>query len=380
MPQPTPYTRGFSFTDFQAANPSAPIPAPHVDAELDGISHTLTGVLGNLLLIQRDDGKLADGCVTLDAISMELLAAITPRDGVDGTDGTDGTDGLNAVNPNIAVEVTTLAPGAAATVNVTGVYPNLTIHLGIPKGDAAPAGAATLADATYGDIVVSGGGTNFQVSKVLGGQTPSVVGHTHIIANVTGLQAALDGKEPSLAVGTALQYYRGDKTWQTLNAAAVGLGNVNNTSDANKPVSTAQQAALDGKSNVGHTHAMADVIGLTAALAAKATTAQVAAKADAITLVQDFNVDQAVSDATHNGAYNRMTGATGRTITFGTLSAGHAAIWVNRGSVNMTIACAGGYFKNGGASATANLTLAPGGKLTAFHEGAGVWTFDGTGF
>jgi hypothetical protein len=30
----------------------------------------------------------------------------------------------------------------------------------------------------------------------------------------------------------------------------VGLGNVDNTSDANKPVSTAQQTALDGKQNL----------------------------------------------------------------------------------------------------------------------------------
>lgn len=46
-----------------------------------------------------------------------------------------------------------------------------------------------------------------------------------------------------IAAGTTAQYYRGDKTWQTLNAMAVGLGNVNDTSDASKPVSTAQAAA-----------------------------------------------------------------------------------------------------------------------------------------
>lgn len=39
----------------------------------------------------------------------------------------------------------------------------------------------------------------------------------------------------------------------------IGLGNVNNTSDANKPVSTAQQTALDGKSNTGHTHVKSEV-------------------------------------------------------------------------------------------------------------------------
>ncbi len=34
---------------------------------------------------------------------------------------------------------------------------------------------------------------------------------------------------------------------QTITKADIGLGNVDNTSDANKPISTATQAALDGK-------------------------------------------------------------------------------------------------------------------------------------
>lgn len=49
--------------------------------------------------------------------------------------------------------------------------------------------------------------------------------HTHIIANVTGLQTALDGKEPTITAGTTAQYWRGDKTWQTLPVYTLsGLG------------------------------------------------------------------------------------------------------------------------------------------------------------
>ena len=60
--------------------------------------------------------------------------------------------------------------------------------------------------------------------------------------------------EPTITAGTTSQYWRGDKTWQTLNKAAVGLGNVDNTSDVNKPVSTAQAAADATKlSNTGDT-------------------------------------------------------------------------------------------------------------------------------
>ena len=55
----------------------------------------------------------------------------------------------------------------------------------------------------------------------------------------------------------------------TLVKGDVGLGNVDNTSDLNKPVSTAQQTALNLKANTTHTHAIADVSGLQAALNGK---------------------------------------------------------------------------------------------------------------
>jgi hypothetical protein len=79
MPQPTPYAPEFVFSDFQATNPSTPLPGYRVDAELDHIAATLFGVLGNLELIQRDDGKLRDGVVTTDSVSAELVAAIASQ-------------------------------------------------------------------------------------------------------------------------------------------------------------------------------------------------------------------------------------------------------------------------------------------------------------
>ena len=60
----------------------------------------------------------------------------------------------------------------------------------------------------------------------------------------TATQTALNAKEPTITAGTTSQYYRGDKTFQTLDKAAVGLSNVDNTSDADKPVSTAQATAI----------------------------------------------------------------------------------------------------------------------------------------
>ena len=55
--------------------------------------------------------------------------------------------------------------------------------------------------------------------------------------------------------------------------ASIGLGNVDNTSDADKPISLLTQTALDGKSNVGHTHPINEVTELQAALTGKAAIA-----------------------------------------------------------------------------------------------------------
>lgn len=55
--------------------------------------------------------------------------------------------------------------------------------------------------------------------------------------------AKLATKEDKVAPGTTGQFYRGDKTWQTLNKAAVGLSDVDNTSDAVKKLNFTGEVA-----------------------------------------------------------------------------------------------------------------------------------------
>lgn len=64
-------------------------------------------------------------------------------------------------------------------------------------------------------------------------------------ADIDALEISVASKEPTIAAGSTSQYLRGDKSWQTLNKAAVGLSNVDNTSDVSKPVSTATQTAIN---------------------------------------------------------------------------------------------------------------------------------------
>lgn len=76
MSQPTSYTRGYSFTDFAAANPSRPLPGVKVDVELDAVERTLDQTLANLAKLQRDDGALANASVGVQQLAATTLALI----------------------------------------------------------------------------------------------------------------------------------------------------------------------------------------------------------------------------------------------------------------------------------------------------------------
>jgi hypothetical protein len=122
---------------------------------------------------------------------------------------------------------------AKADIGVTLRYLGLTV--GIETGGVVEEywWESGTADA---DLVAKGGGG--------GGTWGSITG---TLSDQTDLQSALDAKEDTITATTSADYYRGDKTFATLDKAAVGLSNVDNTSDADKPVSTATQTALDAK-------------------------------------------------------------------------------------------------------------------------------------
>lgn len=60
------------------------------------------------------------------------------------------------------------------------------------------------------------------------------------------LNGYLNSKEPIISSGTTNQYWRGDKTWQTLNAATIGLGNVSNTAQVTSVTGTAPIVSSGG--------------------------------------------------------------------------------------------------------------------------------------
>jgi hypothetical protein len=90
---------------------------------------------------------------------------------------------------------------------------------------------------------------NLQSQITSSGGSGTWGGISGTLSNQTDLQTALNALQPLIPAGTTAQYYRGDKTWATLNSAAVGLGNVDNTSDLSKPISNAVSTALAGKAS-----------------------------------------------------------------------------------------------------------------------------------
>jgi hypothetical protein len=75
VPQPPAYNRSFSFSNFQAQNPTGVPPGSSIDLELNNVKANSDGVLANLALIQRDDGALANGSVSFDQLSPALQTA-----------------------------------------------------------------------------------------------------------------------------------------------------------------------------------------------------------------------------------------------------------------------------------------------------------------
>jgi hypothetical protein len=115
--------------------------------------------------------------------------------------------------------------------------------------------------------------------------------------------SAFNGKEPAISAGTTSQYWRGDKSWQTLDKSAVGLPNVDNTSDASKPISTATQTALDLKADLASPTFTGTVSGITKSMVGlgNADNTSDATKNAAIATLTNKSIDAASNTITNIG-------------------------------------------------------------------------------
>ena len=110
----------------------------------------------------------------------------------------------------------------------------------LPDGTkASSAGAAVRGQAAVLNTALAG-----KVDKETGKSLMSADEHTKL----TGIESGAQVNAVTGVKGNAENNYRTGEI--NISPANIGLGNVDNTSDANKPISTATQTALDGKQNV----------------------------------------------------------------------------------------------------------------------------------
>jgi len=153
-------------------------------------------------------------------------SGVIGRTGLSGTNGIDGAKGLKGDSGVIG------RTGLSGTNGIDGAK-------GL-KGDSGVIGRTGLS----GTNGINGVDGSIGIKGDSGTIGKTGINGTNGINGVDGINGTV------ISSGTTLQYYRGDKTWQTLNANVVGLEYVNNTSDINKPIPISVQTALDLKSTI----------------------------------------------------------------------------------------------------------------------------------
>lgn len=73
MADPTKYTPGYDFADYQATLPNKPLPGQQLDVELADISQSLDETIDALADVRRSDGKLQNGSVIADSLAATLI-------------------------------------------------------------------------------------------------------------------------------------------------------------------------------------------------------------------------------------------------------------------------------------------------------------------
>jgi len=202
------------------------------------------GVTGTgISSIARTSGTGAPG--TTDTFTITYTTGATTTFTVyNGANGSNGTNGRGVTSV-----VRTSGTGAAGTTDTyTITYSDSTTST-FTVTNGANGAIGTAATITVGTVTGLSAGSTPTVTNA--GSSSAAVFNFGIPAGVTGSSGVIGVTSPITNSGTSTSATIGiDQTLLSLTKSQVGLANVDNTSDTNKPVSTAAQTALDLKANI----------------------------------------------------------------------------------------------------------------------------------
>jgi hypothetical protein len=149
---PTLYTVSYSFSGFQASNPTTPLPAPQVDNELANAATAVATLIAAVKDIRRSDGKLVTGIVTFDSFEQGLKLTIDPTNGqlvAAAVATTQANAALTASDKTATATSATNAASSAAAAAASASGINLALYL--PKaGNLAGLGSLVTSRANLG--------------------------------------------------------------------------------------------------------------------------------------------------------------------------------------------------------------------------------------
>lgn len=198
-----------SYTHLTAANHTDLTDAGDSTLHYHATDRALGNATGTLAI-----GNGGTGQTTANAALNALLPAQATNSGkaliTNGTDAT-WTAITSGTVTSVALTMPTGFSVAGSPITSSGTLAVTTTLNGILKGDGLGAittatASTDYAPATSGTAILKGNGT--------GGFSSAAAGTDY---------------EAPIAAGTTAQYWRGDKSWQTLDKSAVGLGSVENT-------------------------------------------------------------------------------------------------------------------------------------------------------
>lgn len=226
MANPTPYERGYSFTQYQVDHQQTPIPGPELDAEFEDIELSLNATITALADVRRSDGALNNGIVGPDQLSPALSLGFTLR----GT-WTDGTlyntgDGVAYGNKLYSARLSHTASAATRPDLSPATWTMLFDSTAVVIADGSITAAKLASDAVTTVKILD---ANVTAAKLA---SNAVTAAKILDTNVTTAKLA-DGavtalKQTGLGVLAATQTWAGVNTFAglKLNASAPDVGEI----------------------------------------------------------------------------------------------------------------------------------------------------------